>query len=289
MPYFYLLISVCCAAGTNVLGAYHNRKNDSKTETSSQYNLLLAIAAFLAWMVMYCFDSGFHWKVLPYSFAFGAFYTLCNVGYIQALKSGPASLTSLFVSLALLAVTVWGFIFWDAPVETIGIVGIVLSAASIVLCLYEGKKKDEKGFSWKWLFWAAMAFVGNAGCTIAQKTQQMDFNGKYASGLMMYALLFSVIVNLVIWLRSDTSDGKRTLKKFGIYPVAAGVSNFALNIFIILLAGTTLSPAIIYPVVGVGALMLTTLFSVIGLREKLKWWQWIGMAIGASAILLLSL
>ena len=71
--------------------------------------------------------------------------------------------------------------------------------------------------------------------------------------------------------------------------MGAGVSNFGLNVFVILLAGTTLSPAIIYPVVGVGGLMLTTLFGVVVLREKLKWWQWIGLLIGAGAILLLSL
>ena len=167
--------------------------------------------------------------------------------------------------------------------------GIVLSTASIVLCLYEGKNKDGQKISFKWLFWAAMAFLGNAGCTIAQKTQQMVFNGKYASGLMMYGLLVSVLVNLVFWLRSDTSDGKRMFKKFGFYPVGAGMSNFGLNVFVILLAGTTLSPAIIYPVIGVGGLMLTTLFGVVVLREKLKWWQWIGLLIGAGAILLLSL
>jgi drug/metabolite transporter (DMT)-like permease len=191
--------------------------------------------------------------------------------------------------MALLGVTVWGFIFWDAPVETIGIVGIVLTAFSIFLCLYEGKSEEKKRFSWKWLFWALMTFLGSAGCTIVQRTQQMVFRGKYGSGFMMYALLFSALVNLVFWLQSDRSDAKRALKKFGGFPIVAGVSNFAQNIFVILLATTTLSPGIIYPVIGVGVLMLTTLFTVFVLKERLKWWQWIGIMVGMAAILLLSL
>ena len=289
MPYFYLACAVCCATGTNVFGAYHNHKNDSKTDSTAQYNLLLAISSFLCWMVMFCFDCEFKASILPYSIGFSLFYTLCNVAYIKALKVGPASLTSLFASMALLGVTVWGFIFWDAPVETIGIIGIVLTAISIFLCLYEGKNAEEKSFSFKWLFWAAMSFLGNAGCTIVQRTQQMAYDGKYGSGLMMYALLFSVLINLALWLKGDTSDGKRMLKKFGVFPLGAGMTNFGQNIFIILLASTTLSPGIIYPVVGVGVLMLTTLFTVVVLKEKLKLWQWFGLIVGMTAILLLSL
>ena len=288
MPYSCLLSSVFLAAGTKIFGAFFNRKNEGGKDSTFFYNLLLCLAAFACWLVYFFFDFSFAWKVFPYSVLFGLSYALANIGYIKATKIGPASLTALFISFALLGVAVWGFIFWDAPVTTLGIVGIVLVATSVVFCLYE-KKEDDKKFSWKWLFWALMAFVGNAGCSIVQRTQQTSMNGQYAGMLMVFALFFAVLTNLLLWIRSDKMGDKQILKKLGVLPIAAGAGNFLLNLFVILLAATTLSPAIIYPVIGVGSLMVTMLFTVGVLKEKLKWWQWIGISIGAIAILLLSL
>ena len=288
MPYLYLISSVFLAAATNVFGAFFNRKNETEKDSTAFYNLILCSASFLCWLIYYCFDFSFSWKVLPYSMGFGACYALCNIAYIKASKIGPASLTALFISFALLGTTVWGFIFWDAPVTVLGIIGIVLVACSVVLCLYE-KKEEDKKFSWKWLFWALMAFVGNAGCVIVQRTQQMHCNYQHAGMLMAFALLFAVLTNLFLWGRSDRTGDKQRLKTLGALPAMAGVGNFLLNLFVILLAATSLSPALIYPVIGVGELMVTMLFAVSVLKEKLKWWQWIGIAMGAVAILLLSL
>jgi drug/metabolite transporter (DMT)-like permease len=62
-----------------------------------------------------------------------------------------------------------------------------------------------------------------------------------------------------------------------------------LNYFVILLAATSLSPSLIYPVIGVGSLAVVIMFSLFAFKEKLKWWQWLGLGIGAVATLLLSI
>ena len=277
MPYLYLISSVFLAAATNVFGAFFNRKYKDGKDATAFYNLLLCSAAFLCWLVYFFFDFSFDWKVLPYSVLFGASYALCNIAYIKACKTGPASLSSLFMSLSLLGVTV------------LGIVGIALVVLSVVLCLYEKKTDEDKKFSWKWLFWAMMSFVGNAGCSIIQRTQQTNMDHQYAGALMVFALFFAVLTNLFLWTKEDKSECKQVFKRLGVLPIAAGVGNFVLNVFVILLAATTLSPTLIYPVIGVGALIVTMVFSLSVLKEKLKWWQWLGIMIGAVAIVLLSL
>jgi drug/metabolite transporter (DMT)-like permease len=69
----------------------------------------------------------------------------------------------------------------------------------------------------------------------------------------------------------------------------AGVCNFALNFFVILLASSSLSPSLIYPVMSVGSLACITVASIFLFKEKMKWWQWLGVAIGAMAVTILSL
>ena len=74
---------------------------------------------------------------------------MSNVGRINALKHGPAALTSLLISLSLIVTTVWGFFFWNAEVTPIVIIGLILVIVSMVLCLYSKGEKSEKHISAK--------------------------------------------------------------------------------------------------------------------------------------------
>ena len=73
------------------------------------------------------------------------------------------------------------------------------------------------------------------------------------------------------------------------FPLIAGLSNVGLNLFVILLAGTNISTNLIYPVIGVGGLAVTLLFSQFVFKEKLRPAQWIGIVVGTIATVLLSL
>ena len=107
--------------------------------------------------------------------------------------------------------------------------------------------------------------------------------------LMVFATFLSAIVCFAIYWNSDKKDSREILKTSGWLPITAGICNVVLNVFVILMASTNLSPSLIYPTIGVGGLMVVTLFSVFAFEEKLKWQQWLGIAIGAVAIVLLSL
>lgn len=288
MPYLYLVGSVFMNASSSVFGAYFNRRNDDKKDTSAFYNCLQMCSVFICWAILFAFDFSFEIRVLPYSLLFAFFYSICNIGIINALKHGPATLTSLFVGLSLLLTTAWGFLFWNAKFTVFIGVGLALVAVAVYLCLYTGKK-DEKKISLKWILFVTMALVGNSGCSITQRTQQVAFDGAHGNMLMAFATLLSALVCFVIWLRSDKSDSKIMLQKSWSFPVGAGVCNVLLNIFVMRMALTSLSPSLIYPVIGVGGLMVVTLFSLFGFKEKLKWQQWLGIALGAVATALLSL
>ena len=106
---------------------------------------------------------------------------------------------------------------------------------------------------------------------------------------MLLATGISVVFCLVAYLKSGCTDTKTILKKSWYIPLAAGGMNGLLNLFVILLATSVLSPSLIYPVIGVGSLIVTTFFSMLIFKEKMHWWQWCGVAIGAIAVALLSI
>ena len=115
-----------------------------------------------------------------------------------------------------------------------------------------------------------MAFFGNAGCSIVQRTQQIQFSGQHKYMLMTFATLLSAIACFIIYLYGDKSKSKEILKKSWYFPVTAGSCNVILNLFVMLLATSSLSPSFIYPVIGVGGLMVVTLVSLFIFKEKLE-------------------
>lgn len=288
MPYLYLIGAVLTNASSSVIGTYFNRRNDGKKGTSSFYNFLQLCSVFACWLILFAFDFSWDWGVLPYALLFALFFTVCNISIINALRNGPTTLTSLFIGLSLLITTTWGFLFWNAKFTLFVGVGLAFVVAAVYLCLYNGKK-EEKKISWKWILYVVLAMVCNSGCSITQRTQQTHFDGQYGNMLMAVATFVSAIAGFLLWLKSDKSDAKTMLKGSWYFPVGAGVFNVVLNICVMKMALTTLSPSLIYPVIGVGGLMVVTLFSLFAFKEKLKWQQWLGIALGAVATALLSL
>ena len=289
MPYFYLITSIFCIASANILGTLFNRRNENRAGLSPIYNFYLLCSVFLCWLMMFLRDGTFDWGVLPYALLFALCYTVCNIGLINALKLGSVMLTSLFGQFSLILVSVWGFFFWGAPFTiTVGI-GLLLTAVALWLCLYSGKSGEKTGFHFKWLLYVLLYVGGNAGCSIVQRTQQMQFEGKYGNFLMMIASAISALVCLVLFLRADRRDVGIITRTSWYLPVLAGALNALLNLFVILMAGTALSPSLIYPVLAIGSLIVITVFSLLVFKEKMRWWQWLGVALGIAATGILSL
>ncbi len=287
MAYVYLIASVFFIASSSIFGGFYSRKHE-KTEGSSRlYNFLQLTVAFLVWTVIYLFDFSFDWRVLAYALLFGGCYTICMIGMINALKTGSVALTSLFLQLSLIGVTLWGFVFWDVSVTLFAVLGLLLVVVALCLCLYTGKR-EKTTFNGKWFFYVALMFLGNAGCSIVQRTQQTAFDGRHSGMLMAFATAISALTCLIIFLRGDKTDLKRVYKQSWWLPVLAGGCNVALNMFVMLLATSPLSPGVVYPVISVGGLTVSMIFSIVAFKEKLKWQQWVGVAIGILAVGILS-
>ena len=301
MPYVYLIGATASTATANLLNAFFARKNKNSKNSSGFYSLLYAAFAFLSWLILFLIKPSFDWTTVWYAIGFAVFYFMGVSGYALAFKSGPVMLTSLFISLSLIGATVWGFFFWEDEFTYLVGIGLALVVAAVALCLYKGKangqtKDDEQEnqettpkISVKWILFVLLSFVGNAGCTIVQRTQQTAQQGQHGNLLMLVATGIATTVFAITYFAKDASDCKIMLKTTGHFPMISGVCNFALNFFVILMASTTLSPSLIYPVISVGSLAIVTIASIFFFKEKMKWWQWLGVALGAAAVAILSI
>jgi len=288
MPYFYLFSTVFLFATSSIFGKAFTRRNSECRGAETFYNFFMIFSVFVCWCVLFATSPSFSPVALIYSAIFGASFIIANVGLIYALKNGPATLTALFMNLSLILTTFWGFIFWGDELTSTVIIGLVLVVIAIVLCLYSGEKSD-KSVNLKWLIFALTALLGNASCTITQRTYQDAYDGANGNMMMMFAIGFSALFYLIIYLKSDRSDTPVMIKRSWWIPVAAGISNMVQNLFVMFMALSDLSPSLIYPVIAVGGLAVVTVFSIFLFKERMRWWQWIGVAVGAASVALLSI
>ena len=220
----------------------------------------------------------------------GCGLALANFSNVTAMKHGPVSLTALLLQLSYICVTVWGFFFWGEKVTGGSIVGLLLAVLSLSLCLYEKADKDKgKSLSWKWLLFAGLLFISNAATSIIQRTQQANYEGAYRNMLMFFASSIAVIAFIGMYAVKDKADDRALLKTAGWLPALGGVNNALYHLMIMLLATSSVAPSLIYPLLAVGGIAISSVLSIFLFDEKLHWWQWIGIAVGALAVVFLSL
>jgi drug/metabolite transporter (DMT)-like permease len=291
MSYLYLFSAVGLMSVLNILGAAFNRKQSGKQNVMPLYNFILCGVSCLTWGIIYLFEGGFESRVLPYSLVFGVCYAGIAISLMKALAEGPLLLTSLLQQLSLIATAVWGFLFWgtwNAQKAPLVLSGLALVVLSLVLSLYSGKKSNKK-ITWKWIGYVSIVFITTAACSIVQKAEQIEFDGEYGGMFMFFGVLLAAVICMVSFLVSKKPNVAKMLKSCWAYPVGAGLSSALGNLFVILLATTALSPSLIYPTLAVGCLGIKLVASVFLFKERLAWWQWIGVASGMLAVVLLSL
>ncbi len=291
MPYILLVSAALFLSFCGIGASFYNRKNEGRHDTAAIYNFISLIAVFSLWLIKFLSNPEINLAVVPYSVLFAVGYTSAMIASVSAYREGSLVLSSLIMQLSMITTSIWGFFFWNSPVTPVIILGLLFVVITLWLCLYTGKRKDNEKIKItpKWIFFISIYFVGNSLASTVQRSQQIDFNAAYGDFLMVVATGIGLAVCAVRYFRSDRTDTKVIVKETAYVPFIAGVLNFFINLIVITLASSTLSPTLIYPFIAVGSLALNTVVSLFVFKEKMRWWQWCGVAVGAVAIVLLSI
>ena len=282
MAYFYLFLIVVFVTAQNILSKKYN--------SASHINVFLynSVTAFSS-MLFFLVASGGRLELssayLPYSLAFGTAYFCALAGLVLALKNGSLSLTSLIISYSLILPTLHGMVFLNERVGYSGWIGIAFLLVSLVLINF--KKEDDAKFSFAWIVYLIIAFVGNGMCSVIQKIEQVALDGAYKSEFMIVALFISGIASLIIGLIA----GKQRLRELlHTLPtgIPRGLANGAVNFLVMIVTGM-LASSIVFPTISAGGIVLTFIIAVFVYRERLSRPQLVGYILGTASVVLLNL
>ena len=287
MDYLFLLAAMLASALLSIMSSLFGNHNPNVKNSSYLYTVIVTFSATVTWGVVCCLNEGIKVEAIGYSLIYGTFYTMAMIGMFKAYQIGSVSLTAFVKQLSLIVVSLWGFIFWKNTLTANVAIGIFLIIGALYLCLKPDKSGLKKTTA-QWCVFAFLLLVGNAGCSITQKYQQIAFDGNVEYAFMLFGTAVSFLVSLGLYLRKGIYRPKVS-KYTLVYPVIGGISSALLNLFVLRLISSEISESIIFPGIAVGGLAVTMLFSLVFYHEKLSTRQWIGLSIGVIALVFLNI
>lgn len=217
--------------------------------------------------------------------AFGVVSAISAYCGLNAYKKGPASYTNLLIMSSMVIPALSGALFFNESIGVGKIIGVVLVLVAIGLSVCN--KADKKAsFSWLVVTLLAALFTGLIG--VMQKIHQSSPSKHELMWFLCIAFAISAASSIVC-LCLNKGLSRITVKTDGrllLFMLGCGIAVLLNNAINLYLSGV-MDSIIFYPTVNGANILLLLIASLVFLKEKIRPLQWVGIAAGFAAIILL--
>ena len=255
--------------------------------------MMNAITAFFAAMFFLITDKGgFNAPIemLPLAAIniclYGAGFYFMYVSF----KCGPYGLTCLISGFALLFTIFYGILILKENTTPLTYVGIAMILVAMVFINYK-KQNDEdkqKSLSLKWILSLTVSLVANGFIGILTRMQQIRFNDTCSNEFQFISIGGAFVLLAILGVTIDRNKLRNVLNKGMLYGAAAGILNGAKN-FLTLVIYLYLPLSVISPTKAGMSIIATFTMALLFYKEKYTKLQYLGVILGASAVILLAL
>ena len=284
MDLFIILILCVLATVKVTLQGLFAKKNIRSFSDGVFFNgLIFFFAALIFFKNIVDFKIG----IFLFGCSFGILTVLFQLCYIKAMSCGNVSLTVLIVNLSMIIPIIVSVIFYKEQLGFLKLLGILLTF--IALCLNVDK---EKGVRFKkWFILCLLASLANGGLAVCQqifgKTEWKSQTQSFVAWSYIIAAVVSALLYLIIHAKGDgiTFKIKPSVLGFGL---AVGLT-LGFFQFINTKAIATIDGTLLFPTYNGGTLILSSISSVLILKDRLASNQKISILIGVFAIVLMNI
>ena len=278
---FYLILSIVASSMlTLVMRHSEGRMKSTTGMLAANYVICMLLAAIFIGPSNLLPQTEGIGPVLGMGAINGFFYMISLVIMQQNIKHNGVVLPSVFSRLGGLVVPLGVAIvlFSEIP-KTTQTIGSVLALLSILVISYE---KQQTKASAKWLLF--LMFITDGMAAVMSKVFEQTANQALSDHFLLYTFAAALILCIAVILYNKEKIGLIDV----IYGICVGVPNFFASRFM-LQALSELPAVVVYPIRGVGGIVLIALVGVLFFKEKLKKHQWLAMVVVLAAIALLNL
>ncbi len=281
----YILIFLMCALATSKISfqsafGKHSVKNSTDALIFNVFAFVVSAAMFLP-KVFDCSPA-----VWIYGIFGGIFAVAFQLLYTKALAIGNVSLTALIINFSMVINVIVSYIAFKEAISAMRFCGICMMIASFIICNGVGKVGSVNK---KWLVTAVVAMLSTSGGGIVQKilgeSQYKDENQAFISCLY----IVSALIGLLIYPMLKKGEKLSFKINFGMikYAAAVGVS-LALYQLVYTYGLAHIDGTFLFPALGGGTIILSTLSGVLIFKDKFTNRQIIGVIIGIISLVLMN-
>ena len=247
-----------------------------------KFNLIIYLFCALAFFVPGCTGRISLFSIVL-GVLFGIMTALANIYAMQAMSSGPMHITILITTSSMIIPALAGTWIGGESPSTLKLCAIL----GLIFSLYlAGSKLESAARSPKWPIFCLIAFVSAGMVGVLQKIHQISPHKGELFAFLSAAFAFSCLYTLFC-LRKTPSTMRFTKGQVAL-AICSGVLLFTINLLNLRLSGVIPSQ-IFFPLMNGGAIILSSLSSILFFREAVTARQLIGLGGGALCLVVISL
>lgn len=295
MEALLLSVSLACALANGTARKYGMKRYiDNQSETFF-YNAVSSLITSAILIIMMAITGQLHMPstyTLLLGLVFGVVTALSAICNLTALGCGPLSYTTVIVACSMIIPSLFG-LFRGETLRPVHYIGIAMMLCCMVLSVSkeEGEKKKVSLF---WFACCMVDFVCSGSIGILQQIHQSSAHKDELNQFLLVAFLFSAVFCFAVSAffrrakHENFSISMAPNKPLLWICVISGIGVAGNNIINLYLSGV-MNPAVFFPIVNGGSLILSAGMGIFAFREKFSARKWVGLGIGVAAILLLCL
>lgn len=285
MLYFLLFFSVFLETAKTVIANLFSKQELKQDCDIFKFNWVFYIGS--------CIILLFFPLALPSAYTIGlaALFALITTASqyfcLQALRSGPMSLTTFLQGSSLLIPTFFGFLFMNETASPIFWISLVFLLIAMGLVLIS----KRESISLKWLLLSFGTFLFTGGIGIMQSVQQASAYSDELTPFLLISFAFCALFNFagqLIVRKTSPAPSFPFRSRTTVLALGSGAAMGAVNLINLYLSGA-MDKHIFFPIVNGGLIFLTTVAAFLFFRERLTRRQWIGLALGIVTLAVIAL
>ena len=294
-----LVLFIITLLANPVAGITRTYFSKNVSQTVAGYHLFNAVSSLVCGVTLMLLSGG-DFRMSGYTLLMAVLFGLITAAQqvitSAALSVGPWSYTSVIVSMSTVITALSGALFFNESIRVTQIIGIVMMLGCLIFSVKK-EEGDQKKKTLRWFALCMLACLFCGGVGIMQKIHQSsDHRGELTMFLVIAFICSFVFSTGSIIVQRYGKNGKREpfIEKkistvlLAVLFIAGGIGTALINQINLYLSGVVDS-AIFFPIVNGGGLIMITVLSLVFFKERLTKRQWMGMALGAAATLLLCL
>lgn len=245
------------------------------------------------WCVCLFAVNGFKLHIDKTVLLWGVIYGITQAFFILfktlAMNSGAVSVTTLIGNSSLLVSVLFCFFVWQEHINAADIIGLAILMLGIVCSTYEKKKES---ISRKWVVYSMFFLLFAASVGISFKAFGKTGKVNSAGDMMLIAsvvmLASYAIICFFVKKRNASRQNFKMQKEFIIYALLSGCLSCVYNRMNIYLT-SVVDAVVFFPSFNGGVVFLSTVLSVILLKERMKLKTVLGILLGIAGICIIGI